>query len=65
MPTQPANDLIGACGTPAFVSALYIYSPREAGGKLLDAGCGVTVGILLGVWLRPKWGTNAQSRLWT
>lgn len=46
MPTQPANDLTGACGTPVFVSAPCIYSPREAGRKLLDAGCGVTVGVL-------------------
>lgn len=65
MPTQPANDLIGAGGTPAFVSALCIYSPGEAGGKLLDAGCGVAAGVLLGVWIEPKWGTNTQSGLWT
>ena len=36
------------------MSALCIYSPGEAGGKLPDARCGVTAGSLLGVWIETS-----------
>lgn len=54
MPTRPASDLTGAGGTQTFVFALCIYSPKESSKQLIDAGCGVTVGILMVLCIQPK-----------
>lgn len=53
-PQHPANDLIGSSRTQVFVFA-FIHSPKQASGQLLNAGTdGMTMGILMALWIQPK-----------